>query len=1047
MANLVIQILALYTATLFLSVQIKNAKASLIFSSLLSILIILEVTSVYLTGNLIDYRAYSHFNFREISDWAPLFKTEMAFFFLAYIITSASHYKITNLLKRKMLLNNRMRIPVIIILITIMSVPNGIFSEFYKIYEMVTVKSESLKNALSSLNISSDSYIQPHQVEATKGKNIIVISLESIEQGYISPYFKEVTPNLTQLSKELTYYSNFPESPGSKWTSASLYTHQVGMPAFFKGSGNEFFQNSSEVQLTGLSHVLNKAGYQTTYFMGNPESAGIKDILTAYSIDIMSEDSFGTKYPDYNWGLHDYDLFNEAKVAIKDLRRQDEPFAFFMSTISTHFPKGIFDKRMKNLVTEKDNSLEFSVASLDYLMGDFITFLENEKILDNTAIFIFPDHLLMGSKNKTLDKLKQSPRQLFLLTNVPEEKLPKKTTETIYQIDLPRIILNGSEVKSNAKFLTDYITTDDTISYLNSNRAKLTALNAASLKRENYKKGITVSHNSNEIIISSGNTRETIKLEDNTDVHAVKLLFNKDMVFIKKRTASLENLFFIKPSEINYIQLIIKKDTGSLMAYLGNIDKIGLAKNNKNNISFSTNEINKIIQSNNTLSKIKTIHSSPTKYTPSKPTVLATKTKKQNLNPNISTLQLSTEHNSSSLIKVTSSEYITSLKIPSQISYKNRTTPLKRGLSILEMVNGKIEFENFDTHGSESDMDTFLDRLESLSRNNNFYVIAAHDSAAYQLGKHRTKLKQLGLMKLAELRRREAYVAYRNCKAIPIELSSYSSITINLPDKCNSNTINNSIYTSIDLKNNQLIAHAGGEIEGAKYTNTLEALNHSYKTGFRLFELDIIKTSDNVYVAAHDWKHWAHEANYKGITPPTRAIFKKHKIRNRYNTLDIYDINEWFRNHPDAILVTDKVNDPIDFSNKFIDKNRLMMELFSLHAVKQGISANIKSAMPSWSVITQLKGDKLKTLLNLGVTDIAASRNIIKANKQLLIDLKRHNINIYAFHVNFEKGKDENYVFCNEVNYIYGIYADIWNFDTPAICSNAQEIKRVVNNI
>ena len=39
----------------------------------------------------------------------------------------------------------------------------------------------------------------------------------------------------------------------------------------------------------------------------------------------------------------------------------------------------------------------------------------------------------------------------------------------------------------------------------------------------------------------------------------------------------------------------------------------------------------------------------------------------------------------------------------------------------------------------------------------------------------------------------------------------------------------------------RFIAHAGGQIEGMNYTNSLEALNNSYKNGFRLFELILLK--------------------------------------------------------------------------------------------------------------------------------------------------------------------------------------------------------------
>ena len=43
---------------------------------------------------------------------------------------------------------------------------------------------------------------------------------------------------------------------------------------------------------------------------------------------------------------------------------------------------------------------------------------------------------------------------------------------------------------------------------------------------------------------------------------------------------------------------------------------------------------------------------------------------------------------------------------------------------------------------------------------------------------------------------------------------------------------------------------------GYKYLNVLEALDENYSKGFRLFELDLLLTSDNYIVAAHDWKNW-----------------------------------------------------------------------------------------------------------------------------------------------------------------------------------------------
>ena len=110
--------------------------------------------------------------------------------------------------------------------------------------------------------------------------------------------------------------------------------------------------------------------------------------------------------------------------------------------------------------------------------------------------------------------------------------------------------------------------------------------------------------------------------------------------------------------------------------------------------------------------------------------------------------------------------------------------------------------------------------------------------------------------------------------------------------------------------NNRFIAHAGSMIDGHTYTNSLEALNQSYKSGFRLFELDILTTSDNFFVAAHDWETWKKMSGYSGSVPVSKKTFMSYKILGKYSPLDGEMINSWFKKHSDAILITDKINEP-----------------------------------------------------------------------------------------------------------------------------------------
>lgn len=222
----------------------------------------------------------------------------------------------------------------------------------------------------------------------------------------------------------------------------------------------------------------------------------------------------------------------------------------------------------------------------------------------------------------------------------------------------------------------------------------------------------------------------------------------------------------------------------------------------------------------------------------------------------------------------------------------------------------------------------------------------------------------------------------------------------------------------------RFIAHAGGAINGDTYTNSLEALNLSYKKGFRLFELDIIKTSDNVFVAAHDWEQWSRKTGYKGKTPVSLKTFRENPIKN-YTPMSIRDINRWFKNHPDAILVTDKVNAPEEFSEKFIDKERLMMELFSLDAAKDARKLGI-TVLLSQNVLNKLNGKELETLQSLDIQYIAISRFFLKDHLGLLKRLKAAGIKPYVFKVTHEFNED--YFFTNKLDYMYGVYSNNWDF-------------------
>jgi glycerophosphoryl diester phosphodiesterase len=100
------------------------------------------------------------------------------------------------------------------------------------------------------------------------------------------------------------------------------------------------------------------------------------------------------------------------------------------------------------------------------------------------------------------------------------------------------------------------------------------------------------------------------------------------------------------------------------------------------------------------------------------------------------------------------------------------------------------------------------------------------------------------------------------------------------------------------------VAHAFGPIEGHAYTNSLEAFQHNYARGFRVFECDQVLLADGTVLVAHDGL----EASY-GLGKPfqlaTWADLAGRGYLNRYTILRSDDLLQLLVDHPDVFLIPD----------------------------------------------------------------------------------------------------------------------------------------------
>lgn len=125
---------------------------------------------------------------------------------------------------------------------------------------------------------------------------------------------------------------------------------------------------------------------------------------------------------------------------------------------------------------DKYSNLGQAAAQTDSLVEEFLRFLQDSGMMENTIVFLFPDHHYMGA-HPIIQRAGR--RKLWMMTNY---EIPTIDTANFYQIDLLPAILAGADVKHNAVFLTDLIHGSKN-DYINEHTPALVTLNSHALTR------------------------------------------------------------------------------------------------------------------------------------------------------------------------------------------------------------------------------------------------------------------------------------------------------------------------------------------------------------------------------------------------------------------------------------------------------------------------------------------------------------------------------------------------------------------------------------
>lgn len=475
----------LMVSLVLLGSLISNDRWRLVFSLFTATFTLFQLISLFATQEFVGYQFYVHLSLGGLMSFSDLFVLHLVTSLIGFVVVTILCYYSTAGLKqvsgrfgnKKFESYRRAGVMVLAGLLVLFVVRNSTFIVNTKsLFTVFQRSSEHFEKALAESDMHD--YVFPDEVRSSPGENIIIISLESFERSFLTEKFSSLTPNLRRLRSEWNYFK-VQQSIGSHWTSGSLYTCLTGFPAFFGVHGNNIFKSAGDSGMSGISHALKKSNYSVTYLNGDAGHAGMENMLETLKFDkIIDKKNAGVKEFESRYGIRDKDLFELAKDEVRKELDSGNPFAVFISTTDTHFPNGLYDERMEDVISPKDSDLEFMVAAVDYLVGDFIEYLDSLEALKNTTVYIFPDHLKMGDPtlfNGT------GERGLYLISN--SERLEDlKQTKDLLQIDLPGIILKGAKVDHNIKFLSDYIS-GDKVKYLKDHIFQITKINTSGILR------------------------------------------------------------------------------------------------------------------------------------------------------------------------------------------------------------------------------------------------------------------------------------------------------------------------------------------------------------------------------------------------------------------------------------------------------------------------------------------------------------------------------------------------------------------------------------
>lgn len=420
----------------------KKLNFFLIFLFFSSLLTIFGIEKIFGEVNFRQIYYHVYFTFVERIIWFDkkhFIKIILYSFFIPFIFTLITFLIILFFKKKKIVSENIVCLSFLFLL----GVNSIVFISKYSVIKF-------FKKEISDTDFYLENYKNP-ELKQTEKKNLIIIYAESLENFFsnVEIFEEDLLKNIKEIKYNKNSFNNFYQRLGTSWTIAGIVATQCGVPLnnFMYSKSNKFTENVNQFMpnITCLGDILKNEGYKNIFMKAeDARFAGTGKFLRTHGYDEVLDKNYWEKN---NIIESDFDLFKYAKNKVLKLEKEKQPYNLSILTYDMHLPaenvknKSTFSEICKNLNSKIYND---NIKCVSLIISDFINFLINENILDQTSLVVIGDHLAMRMtpelNKKYLPGESQHYRTIFNYIFTKEKY--KKNRDIMYHFDFLPTILN-----------------------------------------------------------------------------------------------------------------------------------------------------------------------------------------------------------------------------------------------------------------------------------------------------------------------------------------------------------------------------------------------------------------------------------------------------------------------------------------------------------------------------------------------------------------------------------------------------------------------------